>query len=100
MDDLAFVGGNVGIQEVSSYFNKVSVYPNPTVNELFVSIPNKSSEYKISVYNIFGEKTIETILTDNKSKINLSPYSNGMYFYQVSDLNNNMFDKGKFIVNK
>lgn len=62
--------------------SKITIYPNPTLNEL--NIRNNSNQtIQFTLYNSMGEKAIDKILTNKSSTINLSAYSNDIYFYRV-----------------
>ena len=71
----------------SNQFNlleKVSIYPNPFLNE--VSIASENSLKKIEIYTLLGER----VLSENfKNLINTSHFSDGIYFLKLTDENNN-----------
>ena len=101
VDDLAFVGGNVGTKNTGSSLNKVLAYPNPAANELVISNSLASnSGNKLVIYNAIGNKTNEFSLNQNNSKIDISRYGSGIYFYQIIDSNNTILYTGKFVTNK
>jgi len=56
----------------------VNIYPNPTSD--FVHIQSKTDVTSISLFNAEGRKLIETY---NENKIDLSPYSTGIYFLNI-----------------
>ena len=74
---------STSVQNIS--YNNLNIYPNPTrglLNIEFDNIDNKISE--VSVVNVLGDKIYNDNL-DNKtfkysSQIDLSKYSNGIYF--------------------
>lgn len=60
--------------------NFISVYPNPTAGVITISTENMKSEYNVSVFDIYGNQ----IFSDNNSQvIDLSGFSDGMYFLQI-----------------
>lgn len=62
--------------------DKVSVYPNPIVNNLNI---NYSGQAMTSVYDLSGKK----ILTTNSKDIDFSDFSNGIYIIKVVDTKTN-----------
>jgi len=56
----------------------VNIYPNPTSD--FVHIQSKTDVTSISLFNVEGRKLIETY---NENKVDLSPYSTGVYFLNI-----------------
>lgn len=56
----------------------VNIYPNPTSD--FVHIKSKTAVTSISLFNIEGRKLIENY---NENKVDLSPYSTGIYFLNI-----------------
>ena len=61
----------------------IKVYPNPTNNNFFVSLPYKLSDAKIELYSITGQLVISETLTDELTKINCSKIQKGMYIYKI-----------------
>lgn len=79
--------GNVlsAINEIRNSDN-FFVFPNPTSNNL--NIQNNSSQIiQFTLYNSLGETIISKSLTNKTSTINLSAYSNDIYFYKVLNEN-------------
>jgi hypothetical protein len=82
----------VGINELNPTENNISIYPNPTNNQLQVSFFNqKNSSVNIVVYNMLGE-IIRSVDLGKKSGIvshtfDVSKLSTGVYFVQVQTNN-------------
>ncbi len=70
----------LNIKEEINYYNDVSIYPNPTSDEIEISIPEKS---EIEISNIQGQiiKTLET--KENKTNVDVSGFSRGVYIVSV-----------------
>lgn len=62
----------------------VSIYPNPA-SDHFKVINSTNSETKVSVYNIAGQKVINTSFNSMQHKINTSDLNEGIYFVQISN---------------
>lgn len=60
--------------------NPISLYPNPTSNELTIDTEQKISE--VSIIDITGK--IIMITKQNTKTINVSDLSNGLYFIKLS----------------
>lgn len=84
----------LGISENISLHN-INIFPNPSVNILNIQ-NNSMQSILFSLYNSLGEKLIEKIFTNETSTINLSAYSNGIYFYRVSN-DKHLITSGKII---
>lgn len=80
--------------EVSQELNNLSVYPNPSDSGIF-NIKTQNQLKNITVFNTLG-KTIKTIsdFTSDSYSVDLSQYSNGMYFLKITD------NKGHSIVKR
>jgi Secretion system C-terminal sorting domain len=62
-------------------FSDLKVYPNPANN--FLSIENKETINKVEISNISGQ-LLNSIPNDSeKLKLNISEYSNGIYFVKI-----------------
>jgi hypothetical protein len=73
--------GNVGIEEKKINEDELIIYPNPN-NGLF-SINSSAKISQIDVLNILGEKIYSKKVSTDKTEIDLSDKSNGIYFVQV-----------------
>lgn len=63
--------------------NAISVYPNPVVDELNISLNAANS--KISIYNALGQKLMEKVANGNLAKVNVANLAKGVYFVKVND---------------
>jgi hypothetical protein len=71
---------NVSISEISSNSESINVYPNPTSDNLTIETPQKAT---IEIINIQGQiiKTLQT--TDNKTSVDVSALSGGVYIIKL-----------------
>jgi len=79
------------ITGINDYVNNqnIKLYPNPAEEVLFVELENnRKSDYVI--YDILGKVEKTGQLVDNKSQINISELSTGMYIIQINTENNSM----------
>ncbi len=66
----------------SSFENKFSIYPNPTLDELNITSIN-NEKFSVSIFNALGEK-LSSRQVATSGRLSLANYSNGMYFLQVA----------------
>jgi photosystem II stability/assembly factor-like uncharacterized protein len=77
----------VGISETSALPANVSVYPNPAVDNVTITVNNISGHHKneLAIYNVIGEVVYSETLTSNVKKLDVELFSSGVYFVKVSD---------------
>lgn len=74
------VGNNVGIDE-PGLADAIDVYPNPTVGELNVVLPQNLEATSVILYNLVGEVIFEQgNVNESILKLNISKYSHGIYY--------------------
>lgn len=73
-----------------SALSKLHIYPNPSSKTLNVSAGN--STYKITIYNLSGQKLLET----ESSNIDVENLNTGVYLVRIEDENKNFVIK-KFV---
>ena len=73
--------------------NEVVLYPNPSQNELFIG--NAPLNSNILIYNLQGQMVFYTAL--QKTSINISELTQGLYFYKINDLHGGLISNGKII---
>jgi hypothetical protein len=74
-----------GLSEAS--LNTVKIYPNPTSNHLFVTLPeNRGNDVTIRITNLAGTILLEkkAAIRSNQITLDLSGYRNGVYFVKIS----------------
>jgi len=90
----------VSVNETDEIANSVSVYPNPTSGEFQMQVGNGQSalgnEYKIEIYNVYGDKVYEQDISDKETAngnspyglslitVNLSESPDGIYFVRIN----------------
>lgn len=86
------VAGNSPIDNSSDcHFN---LYPNPASNSINIEFKGDypNPEYSIEVLNFVGQSLIRKIVSDQKTKIDISEQPKGIYFVKI-DFNNTVFTK-------
>lgn len=61
----------------------IKIFPNPISNILNIAVPSNDNESKGIFYNILGKKVLEIDLDKNKSQLNLSFLSSGLYMLKI-----------------
>jgi hypothetical protein len=76
-------------------------YPNPATTVITFDF-QKSFEkgYSIQVYNFLGRKMMEQSNIADRTQINLTDYTRGVYVYQLRDKTGKLVESGKFQVSK
>ncbi|MGD0710108.1 MAG: T9SS type A sorting domain-containing protein [Bacteroidales bacterium] len=75
----AFFRTTVGIQETNSNESNIMVYPNPATNDITI----ESSPAVIELFDIQGQLIKTLAATDNKTDIDVSAFTNGVYILKV-----------------
>ena len=61
----------------------LSVYPNPVDEELTIKLPSVYERAHIRLYDVLGKKVLESSVSQNQSKVNVSAFSNGIYLLKI-----------------
>ncbi|MFH6768254.1 S8 family serine peptidase [Gaetbulibacter aquiaggeris] len=61
----------------------IKIFPNPLSNILNIAVPSNDNESKGIFYNILGKKVLEIDLDKNKSLLDLSFLSSGLYLLKI-----------------
>ena len=86
IDDVSVVDCTVGINEIESYKNKISLMPNPAKDESVYKIfLNRSETGNMIVYSKLGIKLLNKQLVEGNNTISipLSELGAGVYFVQT-----------------
>lgn len=87
---------NSSLNNNSYHLTDLKIYPNPAVDLLFVNfLTTKNRKYQI--FNTIGQKVVEIYLQGKTHSLNLQKLKKGIYFLIIQDLENNQFQKLKFI---
>jgi N-acetylneuraminic acid mutarotase len=95
-DFWSFDASTVGFDEVEEVV--VSVYPNPTSNEIRFNYNQTMSEASVRLYNLNGKK-VKDVQIDQSNTISCADLSNGTYVYQFYN-DSKFVSQGKIVVTK
>jgi hypothetical protein len=70
--------------------NTISIYPNPSSNSRDVFIKSDNSIKSVRIYDCLGKLQLD-YLGENIENINISNLSNGIYFFELLDEQNNTY---------
>jgi hypothetical protein len=85
---------NVGIEEIEIR-NSMVIYPNPTNTEINVSFDEQEETY-INIYSLTGQMVKKALYNKNE-KIDISNLARSTYFLTITNKNNNILHRSKFI---
>lgn len=84
------VGSSCTLSFGEASFADVTLYPNPTTGNVFIS---SSQQVSVEVFDMMGKGIL---VTDSK-QIDLSPFENGVYFVKISRQSTGLFNMFKVI---
>jgi beta-glucanase (GH16 family) len=61
------------------------IYPNPVKD--FINIKSEETDYDVTIYNTKGKKLLTKKVTDFTTRIDISKYPKGLYFFKVTAKN-------------
>jgi len=77
-------------------------YPNPATTAITFDFQRLYEKgYSIQIFNaVLGRKMIEQLNVNNKTTIDLTNFTRGVYVYQLFDRSGKLVETGKFQVSK
>jgi hypothetical protein len=93
--------GSRSVPTAESQLVILKTYPNPATTYITFDFQKGFEKgYLIQVYNFLGKKMYESQDLTEKTTLNLSDYSRGVYIYHLLDHNGKVINSGKFQVSK
>ncbi len=93
----SFTLSNILLSNDESFFDQLTLYPNPASSEIFVTI-KRTGIIKLKLINAIGNIVSEIVTENNKLTIDLMPYTSGIYTLQV--ISNKSSINKKLIIQK
>lgn len=90
IDDIN-ITGSVGISEAQQA--GISIYPNPASNSLTIALPNEVRNVKSEIRNITGQVISQSLITNQKSTLDITDFSSGIYFLRLFSENLDVTEK-------
>ena len=63
--------------------NTIHTYPNPTSSILTIEY-SLNDDLLFELFSVEGKKVLQKVLTENRSKLNMSQLSKGRYFVRIT----------------
>jgi hypothetical protein len=79
-----FIDGDIGIEPENFISQNVTIYPNPTSEQLFFEVP-LSGEYILNVYNLNGQAMLQTQKSGSKGWVNIQNLPQGLYIIELKN---------------
>lgn len=77
------IAGSVDTDDLVLLDEPILAYPNPSMAEITVEIPEWSGEYSYELYDMMGQLLKREALNDNKESVDLTTLDGGTYFMRV-----------------
>lgn len=79
---LALANG-LSTEEFPNINTPLKVFPNPAQNEVNIILPSALESANVRLYDVLGKIIMETTVSANNSKLNLSAFSKGIYLLKI-----------------
>jgi len=73
--------------------SNITFYPVPVKDELIISFPNQTDNLSFVIYNLSGVELLDSQLTGNTTKVNMSGFKPGVYILKIFSKNNSITRK-------
>ncbi len=67
--------------------NNFALYPNPVTTQINISFPKSAVNAEFALYNVLGERLLQTKVTTMKNTIDVSGLPSGMYIASITSNN-------------
>lgn len=82
LNALLLLGNEQYLQE-----NNFALYPNPVTTQINISFPKSAENAEFALYNVLGERILQTRISALKNTIDVSGLSSGMYIASITSNN-------------
>ncbi|MDB4533577.1 T9SS type A sorting domain-containing protein [Vicingaceae bacterium] len=89
----------VSVLEKANLDSKVSLFPNPAKNNVTISTLLTEND-NIKIFDVTGKLVKTERFNTNTISLSVSDFNNGLYFYNITDVNGNIIHSNKFVVAK
>ena len=88
----------LNIKDIKEEENGFRIYPNPASNLMHVQYDKITNKPFISIYNMMGKNLLNIQVESADSAIDISSLTNGIYFVQLIDPQNNTIENMKIVI--
>lgn len=67
--------------------NNFALYPNPVSNYINISFPKSAENAEFALFNVLGEKILQSKITPMRNRIDVSGLASGMYIASITSNN-------------
>jgi hypothetical protein len=92
----AAFSGTVGVRENSVSGQIIKIYPNPAQSNITLVIPTTIQSFETQIVDLYGKLLLKN---NNETNIDLSNFSNGIYFVEIK-VDGKSMQRSKIIINK
>jgi hypothetical protein len=82
---ILILNGTTGISESSIIASAYSIFPNPSINEITIQSNLSQIGTVYLVYDYVGKLILTGRLDSESTVLNISDFSNGIYFFKIGD---------------
>ncbi|NOZ35855.1 MAG: S8 family serine peptidase [Chlorobi bacterium] len=87
-----------GTLETSSLKDKITIFPNPVKNTLYINLADNTENINLKIYNINGQLMYENNYKNKKITVNTSDFLNGIFLLYLNTEKNSYIKK--FIISR
>lgn len=89
--------GVTGINKTEPIKSSATIFPNPGNGLFSLILENTFGVTDVKIFNTIGENIYNSKINSNKAEIDLSAFSKGVYFYNITN-EKGIVGQGKFII--
>lgn len=90
------LGSNTSLSRLMQQ-NPFTIAPNPVINQLTINISKKLLENSLSITDAAGKQVYQSNVNNTLQKINVSQYTNGLYFISLKNVEGHIVSTKRFI---
>jgi hypothetical protein len=97
-DNDDFKNINLAVTSIRTYSNdiKVSIFPNPSNDVVFVTA--NGNEYSVSIIDLSGKVVVNTSINESSNTVDVSELGNGIYILSLSSVKGETVAREKVII--
>ena len=97
-DNDDFKNINLAVTSIRTYSNdiKVSIFPNPSNDVVFVTA--NGNEYSVSIIDLSGKVVVNTSINESSNAVDVSELGNGVYILSLSSVQGETVAREKVII--
>lgn len=97
--DTLIINANITGYNPVTFNNTIKVYPNPASDHIFIDVDNNSMGYEIKIINTLSQIVFQSTLSQSQYNIDINTWTgNGTYFVQFYNIDGNLIDVKKIII--